>query len=219
MTAPSPLQSAPLSGLIDLYRNPNHPLAGRAATEILSRFERYLQKWTRLLLFGRWDHKDKELKHFLQMMGSVDIEKTAQILCLRLKAYERVDIEQEVRVVFLHTAVTGKSIRLHFRYSLQKRLVQLLKDPLVYQFGQHVPLSDLNEGVHPTADIDEAWVAGFTCGPGFDELTPDERKILQLCKHYGLTLEQTAASLGIGVATVGRVIRKAKRVLAVHYLG
>lgn len=208
----------PLTGLVELYRNEacgSNP--STTAIVLLDRFQPYLQKWMKLLIFGRWDRKDKEIRHFLQMMGSMDIEKTCQIISLRLKAYDREDIEQELRLVFLQTALRTKSIRKHFRYALQKRIVKLLRDPLVYNHDLHVPLNESSHTCPVCIDIDELWVVGFTCGPGFDELTSHERRILQLHYYQGLTIEGTAKYLGISTATVSRVLSKTKRVLAVYY--
>jgi DNA-directed RNA polymerase specialized sigma subunit len=173
----------------------------------------------RLLLYGKWDHKDKEIRHFLQLLGSVDIEKTAQILCLRLKAYEKEDLEQEVRVAFLNTCRSSNSIRKHFRYTLQRRVVILLKDPLVYRQASNIPLQDEEDPIYRAPDIDDAWVAGYTCGPGFDELSVEERRILQLCKYYGFSIEHAATVMGKSTATISRAISRAKRVLSIHYLG
>jgi DNA-binding NarL/FixJ family response regulator len=208
----------PLTGLVDRYRQDcAFPSPSRAAAVLLERFQPYLQKWIRLLASGKWDHKDKEIRHFLQMMGSMDIEKTVQIVYLKMKVYEREDIEQEVSVVFLETALKTRSIRQHFRYALQKKVVSLLRDPLVYNHDQHLPINEAVTYAVAATDIDDLWVAGFTCGPGFDQLTPDERKILQLHHHCGFTIETTARSLGIGTATVNRVISKVKKILATHY--
>src|SRR5579872_5819301 len=115
----TPIPNSPVTSLVELYREGVSP----AAATLLTRFTPYLQKWDRLLLYGRWDQKDKEIRHFLQMMGSMDINKTALIISLGLKAYEKEDVEQEVRVVFLEVALRTQSIRKNFRYYLQKRVV------------------------------------------------------------------------------------------------
>lgn len=209
-----------LTGLVDCYRqdclgdNPS-----QAAMILLTRFQPYLQKWMRLLSDGRWDRKDKEIRHFLQMMGSMDIEKTSYIISMKMKAYTREDIEQELTLVFLQTALKTPSIRKNFKYALQKKIVSLLRDPLVYNHDQNLQVNEAIAVDTTATQIDDLWVAGVTCGPGFDELTVDERKVLQLHHHYGYTIEHTARTLGIGTATVSRTISRVKRVLATYYAG
>jgi len=190
-----------------------------AAEELLLRFNRYLGKWLRLLTTGGWDPRDREVRHFLIMVGSVDINATAHILCKRLRAYERADLEQEVKVALLETALRYGNIHGQFRFILRRRVMGLVHDPLVFGAAQNVEYTDLlarpAEGAN---ELNAAWVEGLTCGRGFVDLTPDERRILLLNKHYGFTIDQTAKILGVSAATVNRAIYRAKVVLAIHYL-
>lgn len=219
---PADTKAVTVNQLIDRYR------AGdpSAAEELLARFDRYLQKWVRLFLYASWDPKDQELRHFLSMLGSVDLNQTAQILSRQLKAYEKEDIEQEVRVALLDCAMRRHSIRRQYRYILHHRIVPLIRDPVV--FSGYPPLAPADvcdqkytqiEVKHTWApDIDQAWVEGLTCSPGFDQLSKQERHILQLTKWYGHSIEATSRMLGVSVATVNRAIAKARRVLRVYYL-
>jgi hypothetical protein len=200
--------------LIDLYQTGDVA----AGEELLSRFEQYLQKWVKVIHLGRWDRKDREVRHFLHMLGSVDLDQTAQIIARRMKAYEKADIEQEVKVTLLDTVLRYGEIREHYRFVLKKRLAELTQDPHTFGFGWRQPLEYVTEGAIQPVDINEAWVAGLTCGPGFDELTPHERRILQLTKWFGYSVEKTADLMGCSISTVTRSIRRAKKVLKIHYL-
>jgi DNA-directed RNA polymerase specialized sigma24 family protein len=212
----TPATGSPLNPLIERYRRGD----SSAAEELLTRFERYLAKWLRLLLYASWDPRDRELSHFLHLLGSVDLKSTAQILSRQLKAYEKEDLEQEVKVTLLDTALRCRSIRRQYRYILHHRVMQLIRDPLVFG-GSHLPLLEEQlPGIPGTynPDIDQNWVAGSTCGEGFAELTPREREILRLWKWHGHTIEQVAQMLGLSVATVNRAIARSKQVLRVYYL-
>lgn len=200
--------------LVKRYRSGDE----EAAAELISRFERYLQKWNRLLLTGRWDGRDGEIRSFLHTLGSMDVNLTAQVISKRLKAYERADIEQETRVALLETAIRYGNVVGYFRYVLRKRLGELTRDPLVFGFPQRGELKEIPEEPEAHPDIDESWVEGDTCGPGFDELSPRERKVLQLHYWFGFTEEKVAEILGVSRSTVSRTLRRARLILKVHYL-
>jgi DNA-directed RNA polymerase specialized sigma24 family protein len=202
----------------------NHLVAGyragdsQAAQELLWRFDRYMQKWVRLLATGYWDPKDRELGHFLAMMGSVDVHTTAQVLHQRLRVYEKEDLQQEVAVCLLDTALRFGNISAQFRFRMKQRVLELLRDPLTYDFSRNLPLEESEEIPAPEEDLGPLWIEGLTCGKGFDELTCEDRLILLLAKHYGFPIERVAAILQVSPSTINRTIRRARTVLAVHYL-
>ena len=204
----------PITGLVEMYRNQYTP----AATVLLEKFRPYLLKWVRLLIYGKWDHKDKEIKHFLSMMGNKNVEGIAPILSLQLSSYESVDIEQEIRLVFLETILNTRSIRKYFRYALQRRVVKLLRDPLVYYHNKQIPVSNLIVSAPDATEIDDTWVAGFTCGDGFIDLTIDERRVIQLHHYFGYTIEQTAVTMNVSPSTINRMLRNIRSTLSGYYL-
>lgn len=210
-----------ISLLVERYR------AGiqSAGDELLIRFHPYLTKWLRLLIHGRWDGRDGEVRHFLEMLGCLDIRVTAQILATRLRCYEPADLEQEVRVALLETALKCRSIRKQYRYLLRDRIAQCLKDPLTRGYYERVSWDGEEElggalRTHPEGEVplNMAWLQGLTCGPGFDELTILERAVLRYNKGFGYSIARTADALGVSASTVDRAIRHAKGILRVHYL-
>lgn len=212
---PEPSTSDQINDLVARYRGGDRS----AAEELLTRFDRYLGKWLRLLTSGRWDPRDREVRHFLIMMGSVDINATAHILSRRLKAYERADLEQEAKVALLETALRYGNIHGQFRFVLRRRVMAMIHDPVVFGASHNLQYTEACEvPVHDAEELNAAWIEGLTCGRGFDELTADERRIILLNKQFGFTIEQTAKILGISPATVNRAIHRTKVVLAVHYL-
>lgn len=200
--------------LIDLYVNGD----SQAAEVLITKFSRYLDKWVRLLTSGRWNPQDSEIHHFLSMLGSVDINSTAQLIANKMKAYEKEDVEQEIKLVFLETILRFRNIRKYFRYLLQRRVKYLFQDPLVFSYHASVPFED-SKSVDSAewVDIDGAWVEGVTCGIGFDDLSQLERRVIQLNKWYGYSVEVVAGMLGVSTSTVNRILAKARLVLKVYY--
>lgn len=196
-----------------------------AAEELLIRFHPYLTKWNRLLTAGRWDGRDSEVRHFLELLSSPCGTMTAPLLAHRLKCYEREDLEQEILLAFLEAALKCRSIRKQFRFLLRDRVLAALKDPLTRHYHDHTSVVDLEgrereEGLSivDSPEINGAWIQGVTCGPGFDRMNPQERAILRYTHWLGYTNDQAAQALGLSLSTVNRTIRKAKEVLKVHYL-
>jgi DNA-directed RNA polymerase specialized sigma24 family protein len=213
----NPPSGSPVTDLVHMYRS-GHT---QAAEELLCRFAPYLHKWQRLLLYGVWDSRDAELRHFLSMLkgapaaGECDLRVISNRVRERLKSYDPEDLTQEIQVAFLYTALRCSSIRLHFRYTLHERLIALMKDPVVFSSDRRVPLStELPAPAEP--DIDESWVQGITCGPGFDELSVGERRILRLTKWCGYSTEQVARTLEVSESTITRAIRHAKAILQIE---
>lgn len=206
--------SLEINNLVSRYREGD----SSAAEELLKRYEWYLKKWLRLLSDGRWDRRDKEVCHFLSMVGSVDISTSAQILHKGLRPYEKDDLLQEVRVAFLDTARRADNIVSQFRFVLWRRIKYLLEDITVSHRDYAVELSDANVAIEDAPELDSAWVEGITCGAGFDEMSPQERLILLFTKWYGFSIDKTAVMLGVSPATIDRAIRRAKVILKVHYL-
>lgn len=189
-----------------------------AAAELLSRFNKYLKKWKNLLCFGKWNSKDADIKFFLTALGSLDIHNTCQIIYTRLKSYEKEDIEQEITVALLETALRYGNIHKYFKYALLHRVSALIRDPLTRSFLVEIPVMDSGRNMDHYIEIDADWVEGKTCGIGFDELTCTEREILRLTKYFGYTVNETALMMDIPISTIERAIRRAKVVLKVHYL-
>jgi DNA-directed RNA polymerase specialized sigma24 family protein len=218
MTTPSTdprLTTQQINQLVEQFRSGD----SQAAETLLQAFDRYLHKWYRLLTQGYWDRRDQEIRHFLHMLGSVDLNQTALILAQRLKAYDREDLAQETKVTLLETFIRYGNASAMYRLVLKKRLADLTHDPLTFGFHQRRQLVEVQESPDLLpADINEAWVDGATCGPGFSELTAQERRVLQLTKWYGYTVERSAEVMGCSVSTVVRALRRAKEVLKIHYL-
>lgn len=211
----SPSSTEWITPLIERYRQGDES----AASELLERFEKYLLKWQRLLLYGRWDQRDAEIRAFLSTLGSLDLNVTAQVISRRLKAYEAADLRQEIKVALLETALRYGSITNYYRHILRKRLGVLTRDPLVFGFHRPTTLIDLpDQHCAPAPEINESWVSGITCGPGFDQLTAEERKIVQLIYWFGFTEDKAAAILDVSRSTVTRRLRRVREILRVHYL-
>jgi hypothetical protein len=189
-----------------------------AAEELLTKFNKYMRKWKNLLCFGKWNSKDSDIKFFLAALGSLDIHNTCQIIYTRLKSYEKEDIEQEITLALLETALRYGNIHKYFKYTLLHRVSALIRDPLTRSFLTEIPVLESGREIDHYIEIDSAWVEGKTCGIGFDELTCIEREILRLTKYYGYTVNETSEMLGIPISTIERAIRRAKVVLKVHYL-
>lgn len=218
MKSSAPLPTRSTSEEIDCLVKAYRAGDPHAAQELLWRFDRYMKKWVRLLSAGYWDPKDRELGHFLAMMGSVDVHTTAQVLHQRLRAYEAEDLQQEVAVCLLDTALRFGNISAQFRFRLKQRVLELLQDPLTYDISRNLPLEESEEIPAPEEELGPLWIEGLTCGKGFDELTREERLTLLLAKHYGLPIDRVAAILRVSPSTINRTIRRARVVLAGHYL-
>ncbi len=213
--ATSFLSTQQINELVERFRTGDRP----AAELLLHHFQPYLGKWLRLLTTGRWDRRDREVRHFLSMLGSVDVGQTALILAQRLRAYERDDLLQEVRVALLETVLRYGNVTAMYRMVLKRRLADMTHDPLTFGYHAHRSLADVGEvESNDPPEINEAWVAGLTCGPGFAELTDQERRVLQLTKWYGYSVERTAEIMDCSISTITRSLRRARAVLKVHYL-
>lgn len=210
MKPPAPNQ-VDLDLLIERYRQGDQD----AATELITRFAPYLEKWYKLLTQGRFRLRDEEIRHFLRMTINLDSISSAQIIARQLKAYEPADLKQELQVVLLQTALKHDNISANFRYQLKGRVQELLSDPLVFNYDRRTMLTEWQ--VEPQQSIDDSWVQGITCGKGFDQLTDRQRRIIQHTFWYGYSQERTADILQIPLRTVEREIRRIREVLKVHY--
>lgn len=211
---PKPVPQAVLEQLdLRLLLEAYHAGDNRAGELLLARYSRYLAKWKRFLTLGKWDPRDGELRHFLRMLGAADPEATAQYLVRRLKAYDHDDLEQVLKLTLFECATRHGSPTAQFRYLLKRRIIGMTRDPLIYDWKKRAPLDEeLDVGVRP-AEIDEAWVLGITCGPGFVQLSERDRRVLQLVFWYGWTHVRVAEHLEVHLSTVERSIRRIKRVL------
>lgn len=205
--------SAEIDYLVERYRSGD----GAAAEELLECYDWYMKKWLRLLTTAKWDKKDREIAHFLSMVGSVDINSSAHILRHRLRIYEKDDLLQEVKISLLDTALKYRNIVAQYRFVLWARLKYLLDDTIVSYRDRGITLDAVDLCSEDVPDLDAAWVEGITCGAGFDELTPQDRLILLFTKWHGFSIDQTANLLGVSAATIDRSINRSKGILRVHY--
>ncbi len=224
-TAPTtpPATDLPVSDLRSLvlqYRGSSPEAAAQAAGELLTRFQPYLDKWLRLLLLARWDRGDGELRAFLKLIGTVDDPTTtAELLRNRLRAYDRADLEQELKVALLGTFLKYDDLQDCFRYVLRQRIVELTRDPLVFQYYLRVKMPE--EVADPMvfgAAVDEEWVEGKTCSAPFLKLTYLQRKVLQLHYWERYTVQETAEILSLSPRQVKRLLSVARESLKGEFL-
>ena len=186
----------------------------QAAEQLLEHYAPYLGKWLALLLAGRWDADDSEIAHFLGMVGSVDLRQTGQLLARQLRAYERVDLEQEVKLALLETILKYKDPLKQYRYVLKDRIKALTKDPLIDRWNTgRLPEARAPGFLGTTTELDSAWVDGLTCGPEFIRLSWDERRALQLHYAIGYTIAETAKNMGVSDRTVNRILARARKLV------
>lgn len=194
--------------LIQEYRD-----GDTAAAEILlQRFQPYLTKWRRLLIYNRWDSRDQEVRHFLYLLGGATIETTLQVMDIRLQAYEKEDLQQECAITLLDSARRYGNIIRYYRYLLKERVKDLISDPLVASYPYNLPIEgSLVESTVP--DIDSLWVSGITCSLPFESLRERDREVLREVKWYGYTIAQTAERIGTSQSTVNRSLRRSRDTL------
>jgi len=200
----------------------------KAAEILLKKFEGYLKKWE-YLLTSRTYKIDREVYSFLRLFGSGDINTTIKILRKKLKAYELEDIRQELKIVLLDTIYKYTNVSALFRYLLQRRIIGLIKDPIVAKNDIGIiSISEINEDAHGliidelvienkdgnlSGEFDSNWVAGDTCGYPFKDLNILQRQILILAKIDRHSMKEVGEILGIGKNKVAREMRTIRKLV------
>jgi DNA-directed RNA polymerase specialized sigma24 family protein len=192
-----------------------------ASQELIEAFAPITDKYVRLCTLGIWDKHDKDIRHFLSMLGGDDLQTTVEELVILLKAYDPEDINQEAVLALLTTARKYTAIASNFKYVFKRQLKDLVKDPLVCktvetkQAGIFRDIDTYKSAQDEEVEINMSWVNGITTGEGWDRLTPLQRAIIKMIYADGFTETVAAEVLHIGTErTLRNHLSAAKKVLA-----
>lgn len=179
---------------------------------LLEAFAPLMAKYYRLFKAGIWDIDDKEVTGFLKMLGSSDMEQTAEWLVRAMSCYESGDLQSELVLILLSTAQKYMNIAYTFKYEAKTRILELVRSPIYYNNLATTP--EIQESVYPKQELDTSWINGLNVGSGFDQLTPLERAVIKYLYNDGLSEAQTAKLLHVSTRQLRRYRKAAKERLA-----
>lgn len=186
-------------------------LPGYAAQELLDYFDKFINKFYKLLIGKRGVLEDRDLELFVALFGKLNIYSVSKLL---LSSYESDDILIETQVALLETARKYGSIWTNYKYVLKKQILTLLHDPLVYT----PPVSLGDDGLVQVEDnyfseLEDYWVAGITTSDAFSKLSDKERVVIKYRYVDGLRVSEIANKMRVNRRTVSRWLKSGIEIL------
>lgn len=231
---------------------------------LINAFEPYMKKYIKIIKDGCIDLKDMDSRQFISLFitdhnARLNLIKHPQSKEARNAAYKAAaalskvcesiameDIKQDLCVILLSLCnrYVRQSARANFcgyiyntfRYEIQRKIVDLIKDPLTFMANFNVSFDEtsyLTQDVDIYIDTDEInntpialeddelgnnWIRGLSCDDMFYNLTPLQRLILKKYYIEGFSDPKIADKLCMHKNTIYRNRMKAEDAIA-KYMG
>lgn len=198
-----------LNTLVDNYR---HGGPG-SAEALLEAFEPIRGKYYKLLTTGIFEPKDRDVAHFLKMLGNGDPHATARSLAHAVEVtlgYE--DLSQELTLCILETAQRYSNISANYKYVAKERMKVLLRETIYYENSNPDDMERV--GQYDAEELDETWIDGSAASEPFQELTEEQRLIVKTIYVDGFNTVEAAKILDIPLGKLRRLEQEARRILA-----
>lgn len=171
----------------------------KAAEDLLTCFKPLIGKFLKVFFSGVFNPSDKDITDFLHACGKIDVHRTAEIMKLRLRKYDAEELINIAKIALLDTAKHYDNISASYKYVLHKYLKSMLWE----DFPNGMPTLEL-DSIHEYPDnrkvdnpIDDQWLAGNTTGPGFSDLTKEQRLLVKMLWEENIPSIHVAMKLGI----------------------
>jgi DNA-directed RNA polymerase specialized sigma subunit len=194
-----------------IYRYRNGDI--NAAEKLLIAFEPFLKKFYNLLVYKSYIPGDKDIEDFLKLsFGRKNKENYQHLLSTILKHYERQDLSQEIKISFLETILSYTAITYNFKFTLNRRIWELVSDPLVNNsvlFQNEEKLETIIGAQENEDELEDTRMVNIIWGEGiFSYLDEEEKNLIYTIYKNKVNNTRLSKILGLSLRTfIRRKIR------------
>jgi DNA-directed RNA polymerase specialized sigma24 family protein len=200
-----------LNTIVDNFR---HGQDG-ASQALLDAFEPIRGKYYRLLTTGIYDNKDRDIAHFLSMLGNKNLHNTARSLANAVKvSLGNEDLSQELMLCLFETALRYSNISSTYKYVVKEHMKSLLKETIYYENSDPDDMEKVGTWDHE--EIDDKWVEGESASELWQSLSVRQRELMKTIYLDGYSIAECAERLDIPLTIVKREEKEARQIIATN---